>query len=545
MTSNGSQAAHDLEDDGATSCIRRAEGYIEGNQIELALAEAEKASKVEPQSVDAWACLGKSQRLSSLFRESVASYKRAQSCLPAEDVMSETDKQRNADLHKELMQSLTAALKAAKADTNSQPDHIVFVAPGAPVFHPIDPLSTINQAGRRPWERGMSMVDELSRQGVKTTSAFVIVAAYREYNAGVQSVLAGTHEATHIIAPAGATQWILEGLMRDPRCCELTQELGKKLRSQVKYEIKLKNGWDKTCSYDRVRRELQERVRRNGWQSARPALRATVQAWILYAFTTLYVGRQPVLALKYFKQAVNILEFGRATWPNVHRDDRGAIFEDTFLFGVKRMTLPAYMDPKHPDRVGKHHLDELEEFAKALIREAESTTPAFGARGTDHAMIMSYYLYPIADSYSALGWVNHRRAERLFSNSPRAALDRLQRASADYVRAADILNEDEEYHAHYLSIAVECMWMARTPLKDILPLCARIRTAIPKMKRIWAISQVSAARDIRLQQVLDFETEYRQKVQRGEVSVDDPVRPKTWGSDGQPENDAAFVVLKE
>ena len=68
------------------------------------------------------------------------------------------------------------------------------------------------------------------------------------------------------------------------------------------------------------------------------------RAWLFYAFNSLYVGREPVLALKYFKQAVNIIEFGRAKCPSVHRDDRGAIFEDTFLFGVKRMTLPAYMD---------------------------------------------------------------------------------------------------------------------------------------------------------------------------------------------------------
>lgn len=52
----------------------------------------------------------------------------------------------------------------------------------------------------------------------------------------------------------------------------------------------------------------------------------------------------------------------------------------------------------------------------------------------------------------ALGWVNHRRAERLLFSSPHAALDKFQRASADYVRAADILNEDEEYHARELNI---------------------------------------------------------------------------------------------
>ena len=127
----------------------------------------------------------------------------------------------------------------------------------------------------------------------------------------------------------------------------------------------------------------------------------------------------------------------------------------------------------------KHHIDELEAFANTLIKAAEATTPGFDSPGTDYAMVTSYWLYSISDGYSsvpsyiawkfllistfrALGWVNHRRAETLLSTSPRAALERFKQASADYVRAADVLNEDEEYHAREPMVA---LLSSRLPLK--------------------------------------------------------------------------------
>lgn len=107
--------------------------------------------------------------MSSLFRESVASYKRAQSCLPAEDVMSESDKQLNAQLHKSLMQSLTDALKAARAGANSQPE-VAFIVHDGLAFHPIEPLNIINKTGKRPWERAMSLAHDLQERGIRTSS---------------------------------------------------------------------------------------------------------------------------------------------------------------------------------------------------------------------------------------------------------------------------------------------------------------------------------------------------------------------------------------
>lgn len=70
------------------------------------------------------------------------------------------------------------------------------------------------------------------------------------------------------------------------------------------------------------------------------------------------------------------------------------------------------------------------------------------------------------------------------------------------------------------------MWRSQVPLETVLPLCDRIRSAVPKMRKIWANSQLSATRDARLQQILGFETENKRKVECGEVSLEDVTVPK-------------------
>jgi len=48
---------------------------------------------------------------------------------------------------------------------------------------------------------------------------------------------------------------------------------------------------------------------------------------------------QPLVALEYFTRAVEVLDWGSREWKDVSKDDRGAIFEWTFIRGVKRHWL--------------------------------------------------------------------------------------------------------------------------------------------------------------------------------------------------------------
>jgi hypothetical protein len=44
----------------------------------------------------------------------------------------------------------------------------------------------------------------------------------------------------------------------------------------------------------------------------------------------------------YYSKALKLLEQGKAMWADVAPEDRGAIFSDTFIRGVKRLHLAAY-----------------------------------------------------------------------------------------------------------------------------------------------------------------------------------------------------------
>ena len=120
------------------------------------------------------------------------------------------------------------------------------------------------------------------------------------------------------------------------------------------------------------------------------------------------------------------------------------------------------------------------------------------------------------------------------------------KAFEHYNLAGDDLDDDEGYHARtsynvhswqafmfvddtsvdFLALAIECMWRSKAPLEVIFIVSERIRRSVPKMRKIWASSQMNASRDVRIQQVLEFETEYTGRIERGEATLADVVVPK-------------------
>lgn len=45
----------------------------------------------------------------------------------------------------------------------------------------------------------------------------------------------------------------------------------------------------------------------------------------------------PELALEFLGWALEVITWGRKTWPNISTADRGVIFEESFLIGVKNL----------------------------------------------------------------------------------------------------------------------------------------------------------------------------------------------------------------
>ena len=61
------------------------------------------------------------------------------------------------------------------------------------------------------------------------------------------------------------------------------------------------------------------------------------------AFITDGLFGDPRKAVHYYNEALQVLEWGKQVWRNASKQDRGTIFEDTFLRGVKSLRLDCYM----------------------------------------------------------------------------------------------------------------------------------------------------------------------------------------------------------
>ena len=44
---------------------------------------------------------------------------------------------------------------------------------------------------------------------------------------------------------------------------------------------------------------------------------------------------------EFYRHAIDIIEWGRSAWKGISKDDQGAIFEETFLRGLRSMHLEA------------------------------------------------------------------------------------------------------------------------------------------------------------------------------------------------------------
>jgi len=94
-----------------------------------------------------------------------------------------------------------------------------------------------------------------------------------------------------------------------------------------------------------------------------------------------------------------------------------------------------------------------------------------------------------------------------------------------YIQAADTFLEDDEKRPSFLKVALEAYWFQGRSLKDVLPLIARIREAIPKMMLIWKTCASSKERDFTLKQALSFGEKCEQAVYGGRLTLSDIVKP--------------------
>jgi len=137
--------------------------------------------------------------------------------------------------------------------------------------------------------------------------------------------------------------------------------------------------------------------------------------------------------------------------------------------------------------------------------------------------LASLWLYPQAEAFALLGWCHMQFALKATTFETAAA--EFSMSANYYIEAAEKFLDDDEKRPTFLGVALEAYWLQGRPLKDLLPLIARIREAIPKMLTIWATSASSKQRDLKLMHALSFGEKCIEAVDSWKLTLSDIVKP--------------------
>jgi len=255
--------------------------------------------------------------------------------------------------------------------------------------------------------------------------------------------------------------------------------------------------------------DAQKRLRRLGWDAVRPSLAKTVRIWIMRAFVEGVMHEDYSLAAEFIGRALDVLDWGYRTWLGVPEADKGVIFSSTFIRGVRSMYLDNLMKAFY-DHAGEYtaeHLGGIYETAEEILRDLDSN-PLVKARTRDydHGFESSFTTYPRGRALRAKAFCHQELAVVLENASLKEREDHRHHAATLYLEAADCYPVDDELHVWMLKCAAEELRQCSAEHKQMSGIIKRIKSAIPKMRRIWEHSLLALhGRDHSIRRVLELE----------------------------------------
>ncbi|OAX32805.1 hypothetical protein K503DRAFT_804927 [Rhizopogon vinicolor AM-OR11-026] len=290
------------------------------------------------------------------------------------------------------------------------------------------------------------------------------------------------------------------------------------------FEATARRAWDSE-GLETIKELAQKRLKENGWDDIRPALSVTVRAWIMRASVEGNLREEPQAAVQYFKRALDLLEWGRTIWKDVPKDNRGAIFEDTFLTGVRGLYLKMFMNAHHtdPGLNSKFPLEHLKEEAEDLLKETDRISRNPTKEEVDPGFVSSFISYPAGIAHSMIGLYYVQMSR--YSGDPMQKMFCFMKGARAYLEAANKYPEDDELHAWSLNCTLDLMRRSvGVKVGNFNRVADRLREAAPKMMKIWAFSALGqGGRDQKIQANLDNAQDIMKRVAEGKLTLDDPV----------------------
>ncbi|KAJ6520221.1 hypothetical protein C8R45DRAFT_954334 [Mycena sanguinolenta] len=485
----------------AASCIAMKE-YMD------AMHDGLKAAKLDPKYAKAWARVGTAARALEFWDQSRTAWKSALSCLP--------------------LTGLTPAEVALKAQFEAELE-AVDAGESKAISRERSGKNTSNitaQIDNMPWNRALALAQEGKLD--LSSSGWVILNAYRDFTCGIQAmqnmVVKYHGHKTAVKASPSALADMTNGILRDHGVFHTDSNFFEQLQNQMRFEVESTDAWA-AGGPKQIRQELPQRLRKSGWLPVRRALSVTIRLWIMRGFLDSNMGALEG-GVEFYKRTLEVLEWGRQTYPNVPSKERGVIFEDSFKRGVQRLYIPAVVSLylKRGDACG-YSLDDIAGMARDHKTETEVSEPTPDCAG-DSGFYASFWIYPIAEALSFLGWYHMQLGLRCIDAEedldPEAAVD-FSKSAQYYIQAAEKFPADDEEHPNLLAVALEALWWGGATLEDTLPLCRKIRAAMPQATMIWGFSP--SWKKQRCQDAIEFLADAEKQLAEGTLSLDDAAMP--------------------
>ncbi|KAJ6623062.1 hypothetical protein B0H10DRAFT_2213760 [Mycena sp. CBHHK59/15] len=361
-----------------------------------------------------------------------------------------------------------------------------------------------------PWNRALKLAETGKLYGGELpSSGYVILNAYRDFVRGMQTLqqIVTTRKGDNMEALADLTN----GILRDTRVFHAHPQFFDQLEAQVRFEARFSGAWG-SGGAKQIQTEAVQRLKTAGWLPVRRALSVTIRGWMMKGFIDDNMGVASG-GVEFYKRIIDVLEWGRRTWANVPSEDRGVIFEDSFLY-LKKGAGSGYS------------LEDIAQMARDMKAETEaSRRPPDWA--LDPGFYASFWIYPVAEALAILGWHHMQLGFRQLEG--KVSGDRVTtftQSSKYYVEAAEKYPEDDEHRPYFLAVALEALWWAGSPLRETLPLCRKIRDVMPKSAELWEFSQMSRNnRNANCKEAVLFLSDCEKKIASGKATLESDLLP--------------------
>lgn len=284
-------------------------------------------------------------------------------------------------------------------------------------------------------------------------------------------------------------------------------------------------------------------------------------------------------AMEFYNSAVEVLEWGRQVWRDEPKENRGVVFENSFVRGVKHLRLEAVMKvrllfqplsvvPKLTMRVRRPSLTRRSipsMTCTRLHRKSSRTSRAtqklqMGWTPASSALFGSTRWHKLTrTSLSSLGFVtisvdmNHsvvaiyyRQLAKLHRNEPQSFAKYMEQSAEMYLQAAAEYPPDDEFHtcasplplrppifkrclryvrSAYLLRALEINYFRRASVGTVLPIFRLLHMSTPVMMPIWEFSATM------LHANRAFENQLAKMLMRGDALLTDLEKGKVTEED--------------